>query len=133
LKLVTAVRKRYDGSRRNPFNEIECGDHYSRALSGWAVLEAFTRSSYDALTGHLRLGRRVPRYPLFAGAGWGEIVISGGAIELQCHGGEIEIRSLSIADGAPGRLALNGNSVPIAEAQTLRAEDVFTVELEAGA
>ncbi len=30
LRLLRALRARYDGSRRNPYNEIECGDHYSR-------------------------------------------------------------------------------------------------------
>ena len=131
LKLVSAVRNRYDGSRRNPFNEIECGDHYSRAMAGWAVLEASTHSSYSSLTGHLRLGRRLARYPLFTGTGWGEVAVSDRGVELRCHGGEIEIRSLSIADGdlAPARLALNGNPVPLAEALTLRAEDVFEAEL----
>ena len=30
VELVRAVRDRYDGSRRNPWNEIECGSNYAR-------------------------------------------------------------------------------------------------------
>lgn len=29
MRLVTAVRDRYDGERRNPWNEMECGSNYA--------------------------------------------------------------------------------------------------------
>jgi uncharacterized protein (DUF608 family) len=38
--VIRAVRKRYDGRERNPFNEVECGDHYIRALSAWSLPKA---------------------------------------------------------------------------------------------
>jgi len=38
--ILDAVWARYDGRRRNPYNEIECGDHYARSLAGWSVLDA---------------------------------------------------------------------------------------------
>jgi hypothetical protein len=34
------VRDRYDGRKRNPFDEAECGHHYARALAAWTVLKA---------------------------------------------------------------------------------------------
>jgi uncharacterized protein (DUF608 family) len=46
LKILQSVRKRYDGTRRNPWNEIECGDHYIRAMSSWTLLHAFTGFRY---------------------------------------------------------------------------------------
>jgi non-lysosomal glucosylceramidase len=102
LELLAAMRKRHDGSRRNPYNEIENGDHYARAMSGWSVLEAFTDARYDALERGLRVGRGVERYPLFAGCGWGEVLNMDDSINLRCHGGEIVIESLTIDDGGPG-------------------------------
>ena len=42
LEIVSAVRKRYDGIRRNPFSEIECGYHYARSLSSYGVLVALS-------------------------------------------------------------------------------------------
>ena len=40
LDIVSAVRKRYDGIRRNPFSEMECGYHYARSLAGYGVMAA---------------------------------------------------------------------------------------------
>ncbi len=40
LSIVDAVRARYDGIRRNPFSEMECGYHYARSLAGYGVLVA---------------------------------------------------------------------------------------------
>jgi non-lysosomal glucosylceramidase len=47
LDLVRAVRERHDGRRRNPFNEFECGPHYARAASSWAVYEALCGLQVD--------------------------------------------------------------------------------------
>ena len=47
LSVVKAVRDRYDGFRRNPWNEVECGHHYARAMSSWGVLLALAGSSYS--------------------------------------------------------------------------------------
>lgn len=48
LRIVSAVRKRYDGVRRNPWNEFECGAHYARALASYGLLLAFSGWRYDA-------------------------------------------------------------------------------------
>ena len=40
-KVVRDVRSRYDGRKRNPFDEAECGHHYVRGLASWTVLKAW--------------------------------------------------------------------------------------------
>ena len=40
-RIVRDIRDRYDGIKRNPFDEAECGHHYARALIAWSVLKAF--------------------------------------------------------------------------------------------
>ncbi len=42
LEIVEAVRARHDGVRRNPWNEVECGHHYARSMSSWALLLALS-------------------------------------------------------------------------------------------
>ena len=44
-KVVSAVRERYRGDRRNPWNEIECGNNYARSMAAFAlpvILSGFT-------------------------------------------------------------------------------------------
>jgi len=48
LKLVRAARARHDGESRNPWDEVECGHHYARAMSSWALLPALTGFTSDA-------------------------------------------------------------------------------------
>ena len=42
-RVVKDIRDRYDGEKRNPFDEAECGHHYARALAAWTVLATFDR------------------------------------------------------------------------------------------
>ena len=48
LAIVKGVADRYDGLRRNPWNEVECGSHYARALASWSVLTALSGYGYSA-------------------------------------------------------------------------------------
>ena len=48
LALVGAVRSRYAGHVRNPFNEYECGSYYARAMASYALLGALSGFRYSA-------------------------------------------------------------------------------------
>lgn len=58
LRVITAIRDRYDGRKRNPFDEAECGHHYARAMASWGAVPALTGFSYSAVTGVLRMTPR---------------------------------------------------------------------------
>jgi non-lysosomal glucosylceramidase len=47
LTIVKALRERFDGLRRNPWDEPECGHHYARAMASWALLLALSGYEYD--------------------------------------------------------------------------------------
>ncbi len=49
--VVAAVRERFTGARRNPFDEAECGHHYARAMASWGLIVALTGFGYDGRTG----------------------------------------------------------------------------------
>jgi non-lysosomal glucosylceramidase len=116
LRLLRALRGRYDGSRRNPWNEIECGDHYARAMAGFSVLGAYTGARYDASTGHLRIGRGADRYPLLAATAWGEALSSESAASFRVLGGRLQLDYLSVAGVQITAVSLDGEAVP-AEAE----------------
>ena len=41
LAIIRAIAIRHDGRRRNPYNEVECGSHYARALASYGLLLAW--------------------------------------------------------------------------------------------
>jgi len=49
LAIIKGVRERYDGVKRNPWNEFECGYHYARAMSSWSLLLSLSGYSFNAL------------------------------------------------------------------------------------
>jgi non-lysosomal glucosylceramidase len=48
LRCITSIRQRYDGLKRNPYDEAECGHHYGRAMISWAEVLALTGFHYSA-------------------------------------------------------------------------------------
>ena len=49
LTIVKALRSRYDGRTRNPWNEYECGNWYARAMSSFALVGALSGFRYSAV------------------------------------------------------------------------------------
>lgn len=49
LKCIKDIRDRYDGRKRSPFDEAECGHHYARAMASWAAVLALTGFHYSAV------------------------------------------------------------------------------------
>ena len=49
LKCIGAIRDRYNGENRNPFDEAECGHHYARAMASWAGILALSGFQFSAI------------------------------------------------------------------------------------
>jgi hypothetical protein len=100
-RILRALWTRHDGSRRNPYNEIECGDHYARAMAGWSVLEALTGFREDAQSGAIEFRcPRAPggRLPFLASSGWGVLFAEEDEVRIECTGGHLNVQSLTILD-----------------------------------
>ncbi len=100
-RIVDAVRSRYDGERRNPWNEIECGDHYARSLAAWSVLLAFSGFSYSASEGGIGFYPKTDRTPFntvwSCGSAWGAFERFGEGFALRPLGGRVVVREISVS------------------------------------
>jgi hypothetical protein len=94
LEIVRIARSRYDGRVRNPFDEIECGHWYARALSSWALLQALSGARYDAVDRILYLEPAIDgdfRAFLATASGYGSVGVRGGEPYLEVRAGEIPV------------------------------------------
>ncbi len=75
LAVARNVHDRYAPEKRNPFNEIECGDHYARAMAGYGVFLAACGFEYNGPQGEIGFAPRIfPenfRAPFTTAQGWG--------------------------------------------------------------
>ena len=117
LDLISRVRARYDGLRRNPFDEAECGHHYARAMASWAAILAVTGFGYSAVTKTLMLGTRPGRFPWSTGYAWGEYVLdippSGSAqLEFSVVEGALSVGTVRLREHGETRLESLRHVVP---------------------
>ncbi|HVU69412.1 MAG TPA: GH116 family glycosyl hydrolase [Ktedonobacteraceae bacterium] len=118
MRIIAALRKRYNGTRRNPYNEIECGDHYARAMAGWSVLEAISGFHFNALDDALTFAPVTTgeefRAPFLTAHGWGSYTQQTGHIcSLACSYGEMRIRHLTLpAFAAAPLMVRQGEKIP---------------------
>jgi len=80
LETIENVRRRFDGERRNPWDEPECGHHYARAMSSWSTVIAITGFQYNGAHQAITLMPKManPRFKSFwsTGSGWGSFSIT---------------------------------------------------------
>ncbi len=76
LKCISSIRSRYDGRKRSPFNEAECGHHYGRAMASWSAIPALTGFHYSGVTGEMRFGDIAGKYFWSNGYSYGTVEIS---------------------------------------------------------
>ncbi|WP_129780130.1 GH116 family glycosyl hydrolase [Peristeroidobacter soli] len=96
-QVVRACRNRYDGRVRNPFGEVEAGHWYARAMSSYALLQAFSGARFDAVDRVLHLRPAIKgdfRCFLSTATGYGTVGVRDGAPFLDVVAGEIACRSI---------------------------------------
>lgn len=57
--IVDAICERYNGTKRNPYNEFECGHWYVRAMASYSLIQGYTGIRYDAVDKKLYLNPQI--------------------------------------------------------------------------
>jgi uncharacterized protein (DUF608 family) len=104
LEVIRAVRHRFDGKKRNPFDEPECGRHYARAMASWSSVVAWTGFMYDGRTGSIEFALPTAaqtRWFFSNGGCWGSVFIvreqpRRRRVILTVGEGAIEVRTVSL-------------------------------------
>ncbi|SPE60297.1 conserved hypothetical protein [Verrucomicrobia bacterium] len=75
LAVTRMIHDRYHPLRRNPWNEVECGDHYARAMASYGVFLAACGYEHHGPKGHLGFAPRLSpenfRAAFTTAEGWG--------------------------------------------------------------
>jgi uncharacterized protein (DUF608 family) len=100
LKCITNIRDRYDGRKRSPFDEAECGHHYGRAMSSWSAVLALTGFQYSGVSKEIKFGDITGKYFWSDGYSFGTVeIIKDGetrSLTLNVLNGEIDISKVTI-------------------------------------
>jgi len=73
LECIQNIRNRYDGRKRSPFDEAECGHHYARAMASWAAVLALSGFHYSAPDQSMQFNPVKGRYFWSDGYSWGQL------------------------------------------------------------
>ncbi len=75
LILTRMVHERYHASKRNPFNEIECSDHYARAMASYGTFITACGFDYHGPKAYIRFAPKWDKEnfkaPFTVAEGWG--------------------------------------------------------------
>ena len=116
IECIGSIRARYDGEKRNPWDEAECGHHYARAMAAWSGILALSGFRYDARSGAIQVRPRsnTPNFRCFwsSGTGWGTFSVSASGVRVQVLKGKLGCREIAFRGaGKNGRATLAGRNL----------------------
>ena len=130
VECIADIRRRYDGVRRNPWDEAECGHHYARAMASWSGILALSGFRYSAPDRALHVTPRIshPDFHSFwsSGTGWGVFSLArqGGQnsrLSLRVTEGLLSITRIELAGSSSGRTVVQASQQSIEH--TARAQE----------
>jgi len=127
MTCIEANRARYDGEKRNPWNEIECGSNYARAMASYALLNTFSGFQFDMVKGLLgfdpiRLQAGAFQCFWSLDSGWGTVKLDEALTEVTVLYGQLRLTELYLpAADSISAVLLNETALPYtAEGGALR-------------
>jgi uncharacterized protein (DUF608 family) len=105
LAICDGIQSRYHPSRHNPYNEVECGDHYARAMASWGVHTALAGYEHHGPKGHIGFAPRLTpekfRAAFTAAEGWGTFAQQRDGMtqreQITIRWGKLKVKTLAFA------------------------------------
>lgn len=99
IRVVEAVRNRFDGKKRNPWNEFECGSNYARSMASYALIPILSGFEFDMPNNHIGFSpyntKNFKCIWSLADA-WGIFEINGGMAKIDICEGELSLKSIAL-------------------------------------
>ncbi len=120
-RCIASARRRFDGERRNPWDETECGHHYARAMSAWSAMIALSGFHYSGPAKRIVVappsGNRLVSF-YSTGASWGRFTHARSAtatrFTIAPKYGTLAVSEVELDRTAarPAAVAVNKTSIP---------------------
>ena len=109
LTVIKTIRDRFDGKKRNPFCEIEWGNHYARSMANYNALLALSGFRYSAVDKMVRLAPKVNersfRVFFSVDSGWGVVSQKKNKkkqyVEVDVKKGTLALKRVNLMRGKP--------------------------------
>ncbi len=101
IEVVKAVRSRYDGEKRNPWNEIECGSNYARSMASFALLPIFAGFTFDMPDNYIGFAPKADSdefsYFWSLSGAWGNFIKKDSRIFLNIYEGSLALSTVGLS------------------------------------
>jgi uncharacterized protein (DUF608 family) len=122
LTLTRAVHDRYHAAKRNPFNEIECSDHYARAMASYGTFITACGFRYHGPKGYIAFAPAMStqqfKAPFVTAEGWGTYSQEKGRHSLQLKYGVLQLQTLCFRHEGAKQVLLGDKKTPVPFSET---------------
>ena len=133
LAIVRGIRKRYDGVKRNPWNEMECGSNYARSMASYALLLVYSGFQFDMRRKRMGLvPMREGQYFWSVDGAWGTFRWAEGRAVLEVLYGGLALKEWALPSAASVREVHIDGDTPAFQAHSDALVFGETLRLEKG-
>jgi uncharacterized protein (DUF608 family) len=119
LKTIQDIRNRYDGKKRNPFNEAEFGNHYARSMMAWAGVLATTGFHYSAVEKSMSFTSKPGTYFWSNGYSYGTCDVKNKEAVLKVLSGKLTLEYFTLKDVGTKKM----------KTKTINSEETLRIKL----
>lgn len=126
LTMIKAIHDRYSPAKRNPYNEVEYGNHYTRAMSGYGAFIAASGFTYNGPKGIIGFNPKIQsenfKSAFISAEGWGSFSQkregNSQYNSLEVKYGRLKVQKIELCIGSESKVkevqvSLNGNTMPV--------------------